>query len=81
MIVAAGTLWTPTEAEQVIALGADAVALGRSAIVNRDWPLRARQEAWQPRRPPVTFDELRAEGLSDAFASYMRSWKGFVQEG
>ena len=80
-ILAAGTLWTRDEAEQVMALGADAVALGRSAIVNRDWPLRARDGAWQPRRPPVTFDDLRREGLSDAFAGYMRSWKGFVEEG
>jgi 2,4-dienoyl-CoA reductase-like NADH-dependent reductase (Old Yellow Enzyme family) len=79
-ILAAGALWTRAEAEQVIALGADAVALGRSAIVNRDWPLRAGDAAWQPRRPPVTLADLRDEGLSDAFAGYMRSWKGFVQE-
>ncbi|HEV8394481.1 MAG TPA: NADH:flavin oxidoreductase [Vicinamibacterales bacterium] len=79
-IVAAGALWTRGEAEQVIALGADAVALGRSAIVNRDWPLQARHEAWQPRRPPVTMDALREEGLSEPFAGYMRTWKGFVQE-
>src|SRR6187455_1658198 len=44
-ILAAGALWTRAEAEQVMALGADAVALGRSAIVNRDWPLRAQQNA------------------------------------
>ena len=79
-ILAAGALWTHDETARVLALGADAVALGRSAIVNRDWPLRAIDAAWQPRRPPVTIDDLRAEGLSEAFAGYMRSWKGFVQE-
>jgi 2,4-dienoyl-CoA reductase-like NADH-dependent reductase (Old Yellow Enzyme family) len=79
-ILAAGALWTPDDAAQVLALGADAVALGRSAIVNRDWPLRAPDAGWQPRRPPVTLADLRAEGLSEAFAGYMRSWKGFVQE-
>jgi hypothetical protein len=48
--------------------------------VNRDWPLQARQDAWQPRRPPVTMDVLREAGLSEPFAGYMRTWKGFVQE-
>ena len=79
-ILAAGALWTRAEAEQVMALGADAVALGRSAIVNRDWPLRAQHDTWQPRRPPVTVAALREEGLSEVFAGYMRTWKDFVQE-
>ena len=79
-IIAAGALWTRDDADQVLTLGADGVALGRSAIVNRDWPRRARDGGWQPRRPPVTIEELRAEGLSEPFAAYMRSWKGFVQE-
>jgi 2,4-dienoyl-CoA reductase-like NADH-dependent reductase (Old Yellow Enzyme family) len=79
-IIAAGALWTRDDADQVLALGADGVALGRSAIVNRDWPRRALAGDWQPRRPPVTIEELRAEGLSEPFATYMRSWKGFVQE-
>jgi len=79
-ILAAGAVWTRTEAEAVIELGADGVALGRSAIVNRDWPLRAQQQAWEPRRPPVTLADLREEGLSEPFAAYMRSWKGFVRE-
>ena len=29
---------------------------------------------------PSTADELRAEGLSDGFVGYMRSWPGFVAE-
>jgi 2,4-dienoyl-CoA reductase-like NADH-dependent reductase (Old Yellow Enzyme family) len=79
-IIAAGAIWTRDDAERLIALGADGVALGRSAIVNRDWPLRAQEQAWQPRRPPVTVDDLRAQGLSERFAGYMRSWQGFVAE-
>ena len=58
--------------------GADAVALGRSAVINADWPLRAADPEWTPRRPPVTIDWLRAGGLSPAFAEYMRRWEGFV---
>jgi 2,4-dienoyl-CoA reductase-like NADH-dependent reductase (Old Yellow Enzyme family) len=79
-ILAAGAIWTRADADAVIGYGADGVALGRSAIVNRDWPRRAQQRAWEPRRPPVTLADLRAEGLSEAFAGYMRSWKGFVRE-
>jgi 2,4-dienoyl-CoA reductase-like NADH-dependent reductase (Old Yellow Enzyme family) len=54
------------------------VALGRSALINPDWPRRAAQPGWTPKRPPVTVDELRAAGLSPRFAGYMRDWKGFV---
>ena len=79
-LLAAGAIWTRAEADAVIELGADGVALGRSAIVNRDWPLRARHDAWEPRRPPVTMADLRDEGLSEPFAAYMRTWKGFVEE-
>lgn len=79
-IIAAGAIWTRAEADAVLALGADGVALGRSAIVNRDWPLRARADGWEPRRPPVSLADLRNEGLSEPFAAYMRTWKGFVQE-
>ena len=79
-IIAAGAIWTRAEAEAVLASGADGVALARAAIVNRDWPMRVRDAAWEPRRPPVTADELRAEGLSEPFAAYMRTWKGFVTE-
>jgi hypothetical protein len=29
---------------------------------------------------PVSADHLRAEGLGEAFVTYMSGWKGFVQE-
>jgi 2,4-dienoyl-CoA reductase-like NADH-dependent reductase (Old Yellow Enzyme family) len=77
-VLAAGTVWTRADAEQVLALGADGVALARAAIVNPDWPKEARAEGWEPRRPPVTLAELEARGLSPAFAGYMKQWKGFV---
>jgi 2,4-dienoyl-CoA reductase-like NADH-dependent reductase (Old Yellow Enzyme family) len=77
-LLVAGTVWTREEAERLLELGADGVALGRSAIVNPDWPLRASEHGWEPKRPPVTVEELHARGLSPRFAEYMRQWKGFV---
>ena len=78
MLLVAGSVWTRDEADQMLALGADAVALGRSAIANPDWPLRLADPSWVPRRPPLSAEELRARGLSDGFVTYMRRWKEFV---
>jgi 2,4-dienoyl-CoA reductase-like NADH-dependent reductase (Old Yellow Enzyme family) len=77
-VLAAGAIWTLEEADQVLALGADGVVLGRPALIKRDCPLRAREHGWEPRRPPVSVEDLRAAGLGPAFAEYMKSWKGFV---
>ena len=77
-ILAAGAIWRRAEAEQVLALGADAAVLGRSAIANADWPRRVADPMWEPRRPPFTIDALVASGLSPRFAEYMRRFKGFV---
>jgi 2,4-dienoyl-CoA reductase-like NADH-dependent reductase (Old Yellow Enzyme family) len=79
-ILAAGSVWTLQEAETVLALGADAVALGRAAIANPDWAFRVSDPDWAPRRPPVTIAELRASGLNQTFAEYMRSFAGFVAD-
>jgi 2,4-dienoyl-CoA reductase-like NADH-dependent reductase (Old Yellow Enzyme family) len=62
-------------------MGADAIALGRAAIANPEWPRRIVDPAWEPRRPPLTVAELEALGLSRAFAGYMRRWKNFVVDG
>ncbi|MEO8874951.1 MAG: NADH:flavin oxidoreductase [Polyangiaceae bacterium] len=79
-IFAAGNIWTKAEADALLALGADGVALGRSAIANPDWPLHAAEKDWEPRRPPLSVVELQERGLSPAFAEYMKQWKGFVAE-
>jgi 2,4-dienoyl-CoA reductase-like NADH-dependent reductase (Old Yellow Enzyme family) len=77
-IIVAGKIWTMDDAQRLLELGADVVALGRSAIANPDWPLRAADPAWEPKRPPLTPEELLERGLSAQFVEYMRAWKGFV---
>lgn len=77
-LVVAGHIWTRAEAEALLDRGADAVALGRSAISNPSWPRDIEDPAWEPRRPPFTTAELLARGLSEKFARYMGRWKGFV---
>jgi 2,4-dienoyl-CoA reductase-like NADH-dependent reductase (Old Yellow Enzyme family) len=78
-VIVAGGIWTRQQAEDVLAKGADGVALGRSAIANPDWPHRIAEPGWEPRRPPLTAEELRERGLSETFVQYMRRFK-FVAE-
>ena len=75
-LVVAGAIWTHAEAEAQLALGADAVALGRSAIANHDWPARA--DASTLHRAPVAPETLLAEGVSPGFVEYLRAFRGFV---
>ena len=76
-IVAAGGIWSREDAEVQLAHGADAVALGRAAIANHDWPARV-AAGREIARAPVTAEHLLGEGLSEGFVGYMRRWKGFV---
>lgn len=79
-IITAGQVWTAADAVAQLDHGADAVALGRSGIVNPDWPQRVISEAQSPVRTPVTADYLRDKGLSERFVEYMRRWSGFVAD-
>lgn len=72
VLAAAGAVWTRSEAEQLLELGADTVALGRAGILNPDWPLRVADPSWQPRRPPFTSGELREVGVTPPFLDYLR---------
>jgi 2,4-dienoyl-CoA reductase-like NADH-dependent reductase (Old Yellow Enzyme family) len=78
---AAGKIRTAGDAEHVLAAGADAVTIGRAAILHHDFPERCRQDPrFEPEALPVSESYLRAEGLSDRFIGYMRKWEGFVAE-
>lgn len=77
-LVVAGSVWSREAAERQLELGADAVALGRAAIVHPDWPRRAEDPTWQPRRPPLTVAELAERAVSPVFAKYLERWEGFV---
>ncbi len=79
-VITAGNIWTADDATAQLKFGADAVALGRSGIVNPDWPQRVISAAQPPVRTPVTAAYLREKGLSERFVDYMRRWSGFVSD-
>jgi 2,4-dienoyl-CoA reductase-like NADH-dependent reductase (Old Yellow Enzyme family) len=76
----AGKVWTRADAEALLALGADVVALGRSAIINPAWPLLVADPTWTPKLAPASVGDLLAADVSPRFVDYMRRWKGFVAE-
>lgn len=79
-LIATGGIWTPAEADRVLAHGADLVGLGRAAIGNVNWPRGASREGWEPDRPPYTPTHLRAAALGEKMVDYMRRWPNFVTE-
>ncbi len=79
-VIATGGVWTPAQADEVIAHGADLVGLGRAAIGHARWPIDAARPGWVPTRPPYTSEHLRQNALGEAFIDYMRRWKGFVED-
>jgi 2,4-dienoyl-CoA reductase-like NADH-dependent reductase (Old Yellow Enzyme family) len=79
-VLVAGEIWTSSDAEKALELGADIVALGKSAIGNADWAVKARDPNYQPQMPPYSVQHLREASLGEAFIGYMSRWPGFVIE-
>ncbi|HUY43318.1 MAG TPA: NADH:flavin oxidoreductase [Acidimicrobiales bacterium] len=78
---AAGKLYSALDIRRALDAGLDLVVLGRAAVTNHDFPDRMRRDDdFHMRELPVSVEQLRAEGLSDPFIAYMRSWRGFVEE-
>lgn len=78
-LAVAGHLYSGTDVQRALDLGADIVAIGRAAITNHDFPRLVQADpAAAMRELPVAREVLVAEGLSPAFLGYMSNWKGFV---
>ncbi|MCC6413512.1 MAG: tRNA-dihydrouridine synthase, partial [Saprospiraceae bacterium] len=78
-LITAGNIWSASDAQQVLDMGADIIALGKAGIGVPDWPTRARDAGFDPQRPPYSVQHLRDADLSEAFIQYMRRWKDFVE--
>jgi 2,4-dienoyl-CoA reductase-like NADH-dependent reductase (Old Yellow Enzyme family) len=78
-LAAAGHLYSGSDVQRALDLGADIVAIGKAAITNHDFPRLVQADLTAAMRPlPVPRDVLLAEGLGPVFVDYMSSWKGFV---
>ena len=57
------------------------VVIGRGAILHHDFPKQVEANPdFTPIALPVPEAHLIKEGLGDAFLTYMKTWKGFVEE-
>ncbi len=79
-VIVAGEIWTREDGERALALGADMVAMGKSAIGMAEWPKLIQDPNFVPIRPPYSPEYLQNEGLGAKFIEYMKKWKGFVAE-
>ena len=78
----AGKIHDPADVQRVLDAGVDIAVLGRVGILHHDYPqLLEQDDAFVPRRPPVTPEVLVAEGVSPKFVTYLSgSFKGFVDQ-
>lgn len=78
----AGGIMTAAQAEWALSEGADYVAIGKAGILAHDLPSRIRQD---PRYTspvlPVSPEDLRQEGVGNAFIDYLRGQRRFVITG
>ncbi|KAF5506264.1 putative NADH-dependent flavin oxidoreductase YqiG [Colletotrichum siamense] len=80
-IGATGKIMDLQEAITVLEGGCDFVMFGRAAILEHDFPKRLEENSeHQSPSLPVSEAYLKAQGLSDSFVKYMKTWEGFVAE-
>jgi 2,4-dienoyl-CoA reductase-like NADH-dependent reductase (Old Yellow Enzyme family) len=80
-LTVAGKVRDGKDVKAVLDADVDFVAIGRSAILHHDFPVKVIENlAFTPIEIPVSEKYLRGEGLSDTFINYMGKWAGFVED-
>ena len=77
-IISTGSVWSRTDAQELMNQGADLIGVARVGIPYPDWAKKLSQENYNPPRAPFTVQHLREADLSNVFINYMRKWDGFV---
>jgi 2,4-dienoyl-CoA reductase-like NADH-dependent reductase (Old Yellow Enzyme family) len=78
---AAGAILTPSDALELREAGFDFATIGKSAILNHDFPNRLRADAaYAPAQTPVSPEHLAREGVSPPFLATLRRRPNFVEE-
>ncbi|HEY4179781.1 MAG TPA: NADH:flavin oxidoreductase [Kofleriaceae bacterium] len=76
-LFAAGKIWTRADAEGALAKGADVLSLGRSGIVNPEWPKQI--AAGEPvQQTPVTEQWLLDRAVSPQFVKYLHAFRNMI---
>ncbi len=77
----AGKVYSAQTARWCLEEGCDFILAGRAAILHHDFPAKVAEDPdFEVVSLPVSEAHLKAEGLGDAFISYMKAWKGFIEE-
>lgn len=78
-LVVAGMIVTKEDANEALSMGADAVALGKVAIGNADWPKRVLEQGLPPRLAPYSHKDLFDQSVSQKFIEYLKAYPDFIK--
>ena len=77
-LVVAGGVRTLADEQRAMAVGADAVAVGRAAIRHADWARQVDAPGFTPAPSPWTPAALAAQAVSPAFIDYLRRFPNLI---
>jgi len=79
---AAGKIMSAQRAGELLDEGCDFVLIARAGIIQRDFPLKVKEDpAYEVPKLPVTAQYLREGGLSERFIDSLRGWETIVHPG